>query len=92
MIRSFNSKHLAELGEKGRTSKIDAKMHERILRRLDRLDAAAMPQEMNIPGFDFHALRGFKPTRYSVHVNVPWCITFEFEDGDASRVDFEQYH
>jgi len=65
---------------------------ERVLRRLDRLDAAATPQEINIPGFDFHALRGFKPTRYSVHVNGPWCITFEFEDGDACRVDFEQYH
>jgi len=92
MIRSFKSKPLAELWEKGRTSKIDRKMHERILRRLDRLDAAATPQEMNIPGFDFHALRGFKPARYSVHVNGPWCITFEFEDGDACRVDFEQYH
>jgi toxin HigB-1 len=46
---------------------------------------------MNVPGFDFHPLRGFKPTRYSVHVNGPWCITFEFEDGDACRVDFEQY-
>jgi len=92
MIRNFKSKPLAELWEKGRTSKIDAKMHERILRRLDRLDAAATPQEMNIPGFDFHALRGFKPTRYSVHVNGPWCITFELEEGDACRVDFEQYH
>ena len=92
MIRSFKSKPLAGLWEKGRTSKIDAKMHERILRRLDRLDAAAMPQEMNIPGFDFHALRGFKATCYSVHVNGLWCITFEFEDGDACRVDFEQYH
>jgi proteic killer suppression protein len=25
-------------------------------------------------------------------VNGPWCITFEFEDGDAFRVDLEQYH
>jgi proteic killer suppression protein len=25
-------------------------------------------------------------------VNGPWCITFEFEGGDAFRVDFEQYH
>jgi plasmid maintenance system killer protein len=33
-----------------------------------------------------------KPVRYSVHVNGPWCITFEFEGGDATRVDFEQYH
>ena len=41
--------------------------------------------------FDFHALRG-KPPRYTVHVNGPWCVTFEFEDGDAYRVDLEQYH
>ena len=92
MIGSFKSKGLAELWEKGRTAKIDTKMHARILRRLDRLDVAAQPEEMNVPGFDFHPLRGFNPTRYSVHVNGPWCITFEFEDDEACRVDFEQYH
>jgi proteic killer suppression protein len=64
--------------------------HSPQARRLDRLDAATRPEEMNIPGFGFHPLRGFKPTRYSVHVNGPWCITFEFEDGDACRIDFEQ--
>jgi toxin HigB-1 len=31
-------------------------------------------------------------TRYSVHVNGPRCITFELDDGDACRIDFEQYH
>jgi proteic killer suppression protein len=92
MIESFTSKALAELWERGRTSKINAKMRQRIVRRVDRFDAAALPDEMNVPGFDFHALKGFKPTRYSVHVNGPWCITFEFEDGDACRVDFEQCH
>jgi proteic killer suppression protein len=92
MIGSFKSKGLAELWETERTGKIDAKMHGRILRRLDRLDVAARPGEMNVPGFDFHPLRGFNPTRYSVHVNGPWCITFEFVDGDACRIDFEQYH
>jgi proteic killer suppression protein len=92
VIRSFKSRALAELWESGRTAKIDTRMQERALRRLDRLDVAATPEEMNTPGFDFHPLRGFKPTRYSVHVNGPWCITFEFENGDACRVDFEQYH
>ena len=29
---------------------------------------------------------------YTVHVNGPWCITFEFDAGDALRVDFAQYH
>ena len=67
-------------------------MHKRILMRLDRLDIVITVAEMNVPGFDFHALRGFDPTRYSVHINGPWCITFEFKDGDAYRVDYEQYH
>ncbi len=67
-------------------------MHKRILARLDRLDVALRPEEMNLPGFDFHALKGQKPARYTVHVNGPWCITFEFQEGDAWRVDFEQYH
>jgi proteic killer suppression protein len=92
MIRTFAHKGLAELWSKGRTAKIDAKLQDRILRRLDRLDAAIRPEEMNLPGFDFHALRGHRPTRYTVHVNGPWCITFAFEDGDAIAVDFEQYH
>ncbi|CDZ56480.1 Hypothetical protein NGAL_HAMBI2566_10300 [Neorhizobium galegae bv. orientalis] len=47
---------------------------------------------MNLPGFDFHALNGFDATRYTVHVNGPWCVTFEFDGRDAVRVDFEQYH
>ena len=78
--------------ENWKAEKIDAKLHHRILVRLDRLDAANRPEDMNLPGFDYHALQGYEPTRYTVHVNGPWCITFEFEDGDAFRVDFEQYH
>ena len=92
MIKTFRSKALAELWSKGRTSKIDARLHKRILIRLDRLDVASVPQQMDLPGFNFHALKGFVPTRYTVHVNGPWCLTFEFESGDALSVDFEQYH
>jgi len=89
VIRTFKSKALSELWSKGKSSKIDAKMHKRIFASLD---VAVRPDEMNVPGFDFHSLQGFNPKRYSVHVNGPWCITFEFEDGETFRVDFEQYH
>ena len=92
MIVSFKSRALGDLWSGGSTSKIDRRLHERILLRLDRLDACASATEMNLPGFDFHALKGFLPTRYTVHVNGPWCLTFEFTDSDASRVDLEQYH
>jgi len=92
MIRSFKSKTLADLFSTGRSAKIDARMWKRIIVRLDRLDVAEKPEEMNLPGFNFHALHGFVPTRYSVHVNGPWCITFEFDGKDPARVDLEQYH
>lgn len=92
MIKTFKSKGLSELWSTGKTGKIDKQLHRRILIRLDRLDVVAKADEMNVPGFDFHALRGYDPKRYSVHVNGPWCVTFEFGGGDAFRVDFEQYH
>lgn len=90
MIRTFRNKELAKLWA-GERSKIDRRFHERILQRLDALDVAASPEAMNVSGWDFHGLQG-KPKRYTVHVNGPWCITFEFENGDAFNVDFEQYH
>ncbi|GJD42520.1 Endoribonuclease HigB [Methylobacterium cerastii] len=92
MIVSFRHKGLKELFASGRSAKIAAHLKARCLRILDALDQASKPADMNVPGYDFHALHGFTPTRYTVHVNGPWCITFEFEDDDAARVDFEQYH
>ena len=91
MIKSFRHKGLTELWSTGRSAKIDARLQDRIALRLDALEAAETAEDMNQPGFDFHGLRG-KPKRYTVHVNGPWCLTFEFEGGGAYRVDLEQYH
>ena len=91
MIKSFAREPLKGLWETG-NSKIDARMHSCIRRRLYVPDAATAPEDMNLPGFDFHGLNGYNPLRYAVHVNGPWCITFEFRDGDAYVLDFEQYH
>jgi proteic killer suppression protein len=92
MIRSFRSKALAELWGSGLSAKVDPSLQKRLLAKLDRLDAARSTAELNVPGFDFHALKGFDPVRYTIHINGPWCVTFEFRDGDAYRVDLEQYH
>lgn len=92
MIRTFKSKALADFWSTKRSRKIDARMHERLWRRLEALDKAKAVTDLNVPGFDFHALHRFRPTRYSLHVNGPWCVTFEFDAGDAFNVEFEQYH
>ena len=75
----------------GRSAKIRPDLKSRCLRRLDALNEASKPQDMNIPGFNFHGLRG-TPKRYSVHVNGPWCVTFGWDENDAVDVDLEQYH
>jgi proteic killer suppression protein len=91
VIKSFLHKGLAEFWETGKTAKLSAALVRRINVRLQLLDQAATPGDMAAPGFDFHPLRG-KPVRYSVHVNGPWCITFEWDGQNAVRVDLEQYH
>jgi proteic killer suppression protein len=91
MIRSFRHKGLKELFRDGRSAKVAANLTERIIYILDALDVAAKPDDMNVPGWNFHGLQG-KPKRYTTHVNGSWCITFQFEDGEALQVDLVQYH
>ena len=91
MIRSFRHKGLKELFRDGESAKVAANLQTRIIQILDALDVATVPEDMNIPGLNFHSLQG-KPKRYTTHVNGPWCVTFEFAEGDALRVDLEQYH
>ena len=91
MIGSFVHKGLSELFETGKSAKIQKTLANRALRRLDAIDTAKTPEALNVPGFDFHGLQG-KPKRYSVHVNGPWCITFEWQGEDAVKLDFENYH
>ncbi|HEX9465655.1 MAG TPA: type II toxin-antitoxin system RelE/ParE family toxin [Alphaproteobacteria bacterium] len=91
MIKTWRHKGLKELYETGDTRRVRPDLKSRILRRLDRLNVATVPKEMNIPGFNFHVLKGL-PQRFTVHVNGPWCVTFGWEGTDALDVDLEQYH
>ena len=90
MIKSFRRVGLRELFETGKSPRVRPDLQRRALVRLKVLDEAADPSDLNVPGFDFHRLLG-RPVRYSVHVNGPWCVTFEWEDGDSVRVNLEQY-
>jgi proteic killer suppression protein len=92
VIKSFRNKALADHFATGKAAKIDAKLRKRITVRLDVLNDAKSIEDLNLPGYNFHALKGFRPTRYTIHVNGPWCITFEFAGENAYHVDFEQYH
>ena len=91
MIKSFKHKGLSELFEKGSSRRVKDDLQSRSLRRLEALDQAESLTDLKLPGFNFHGLQGI-PERYSIHVNGPWCITFEWKDGEVLRVNLEQYH
>jgi proteic killer suppression protein len=92
MIKSFRSKALKELFETGATARINSKYHQRLMVRLDTIHSASSVKALDLPGWGFHSLRGDRAGRHAIAVSGPWRVTFEFEDGDAYRVDFEQYH
>jgi proteic killer suppression protein len=91
VIRSFRHRGLRELYKAGRSRRVSPEHQARIVRLLDVLDAAAVPEDMNLPGFYFHRLRG-RLTRYSVRVSANWRLTFAWEESDATQVDLEDYH
>lgn len=56
------------------------------------VDTAASVQDMDIPGFRLHQHKGKDNDRWSVRVSGNWRLTFEFREGQAHVVDYEDYH
>lgn len=92
MIRSFRHRGTERLFTQSDHRGIPAQYAARLVRMLDRLDAATKPEDMNLPGYRFHRLKGKRHGTYSVSVSGNWRLTFCFEGNDATYVDLEDYH
>ena len=92
MIKSFRHKGLRRLFETGSTSGIQASHARRLQMQLAALDTAQSIDDMDIPGFRLHPLKGNHEGRWSITVNGNWRMTFEFVDGNAYVLDYEDYH
>ena len=92
MITSFRHKGLKKFYESGDRSKLAAELVDRIEMILTLLDAAKDVEELDLPAFRLHALKGNQKGRWAVTVRANWRITFGFKGGQAVDVDFEDYH
>ncbi len=92
MIKSFRHKGLRRLFETGNTSGVQASHAKRLRMQLTALDTAKHIAHMDVPGFRLHRLKGALQARWSISVNGNWRITFEFKDGNAYVLDYEDYH
>jgi proteic killer suppression protein len=91
VIKSF-LQGLKQLYETGTTSGIQPKHSNRLRMQLAALDTAQDIDDMDIPGFKLHPLKGKMKGRWSISVSGNWRVTFKFHDGNAFVLDYEDYH
>ena len=92
MITSFRHKGLKKFFVSGSLAGIQPAHAKRLRMQLTALDTAQSIDDMDIPGFRLHPLQGTDCDRWSIWVNGNWRITFEFRDGNAFVLDYEDYH
>lgn len=92
MIQSIRHKGLRKFFDAGSNAGIQPGHAKRLRMILTALDTALVIDDMQIPGFRLHALKGSERGRWSVWVNGNWRVTFEFRDGHAHVLDYEDYH
>ena len=92
MILSFKHKGLKKFYETGSKVGIQADHTKRLRLLLVALDTAMIVEDMNIPGFGLHQLKGQREEVWSVIVSGNWRMTFKFENRNAHIVNYEDYH
>lgn len=92
MIKSFKHKGLQKFFETGSTAGVQSAHKKKLKIRLTALNTAIEIQDMNLPGFRLHALKGKMKGLWAIDVSGNWRITFEIKDGDVFIVDYKDYH
>ena len=77
---------------KGTTAGIQAKHAGRLRLILGRLNVAAEPRDMDLPGLRLHQLKGRRKGTWAVAVSGNWRVTFRFTGRDVEAVDYQDYH
>lgn len=92
MIVSFKHDGLEAFHDSGNKSGIQANHTKRLKLILQALDTATIVQDMDLPGWKLHELKGNKKGAWSVKVSGNWRVTFRFKNGNAEIVNYEDYH
>ena len=92
MIQSIRHKGLRRLHEDDDPRGVLAEHAEKLRDILARLDAARRVEDMDLPGFRLHALKGGRSGFWAVTVRANWRVVFRFADHDALDVDYLDYH
>lgn len=92
MIKSFKHKGLEQFFTAGSKAGIQAIHAKKLEVQLQALHTACCIDDMDIPGWRLHPLKGDKADLWAIDVNKNWRVVFEFDNGNAYVVNYEDYH
>ncbi len=92
MIKSFKHKGLEKFYLTGKTKGIQADHAKKLRMQLAALDTAKVIDDLDIPGYRLHQLKGSRKGIWSITVNGNWRLTFEFSEGNVYILNYEDYH
>ncbi|WP_275097432.1 type II toxin-antitoxin system RelE/ParE family toxin [Sedimenticola hydrogenitrophicus] len=92
MIKNFKHKGLERFFTSGSTAGIQVNHARRLEERLQALHTATIIEDMDLPGWRLHSLKGNRAGLWAISVSGNWRIVFEFVDGHAYVVNYEDYH
>lgn len=92
VIIGFRHKGLRLLYDTGSHKDVMAAHRAKLLNILAALDAADKPDELRLPSFRLHLLKGNLAGHWSIWVNGNWRVTFRFVHSDVELVDYHDYH
>lgn len=92
MIVSFRHKGLERFYRTGNARGIQTTHAAKLIRILAALDAATGPEELILPSYRLHPLKGELENFWSVWVNGNWRVTFRFIGVNVELVDYQDYH
>ena len=92
MIKNFKHKGLRNFFTTGSTKGINPNHAKRLEERLQALHTAITIEDMDIPGWRLHQLKGGRSGLWAVNVSGNWRVVFEFKEGHAYVVNYEDYH
>lgn len=92
MIGSFRHKGLKRLHEDDDARGVSAGHAEKLRRILARLDIATVPQDLDLPGYRLHPLKGDLKGLWAVTVQANWRVVFRLVEGHVFDVDYVDYH
>ena len=92
VIVGFRHKGLEQLYRGGSKKGVQPTHVPKLLRILSLLDVAQSPDDLAIPSFRTHPLKGDLAGHWSIWVNGNWRITFRFDETDVELVDYQDYH